>query len=71
MEYESIPLEDGGLRTTSNCLKYETKSPGTLVQDQLNDVGGKDLSRLQVVDEIDEIIGACHHDDGVVAYWRK
>jgi len=40
------------------CKKWETKTPGTLVQDQLNDVGGKDLSRLQVADEIDEIIGA-------------
>ena len=40
------------------CKKWETKTPGTLVQDQLDDVGGKDLSRLQVADEIDEIIGA-------------
>lgn len=48
-----------GLQSDSKtCAKWETKSPGTLVQDQLNDVGGKDLSRLQVADEIDEIIGA-------------
>src|SRR3989344_4980408 len=58
VEYEDIPLEEGGLRTTSKCLKYETKTPGQLVQDQLKDVAGKDLSRLQVADEIDEIIGA-------------
>jgi len=44
--------------TERKCLKYETKTPGGLVQDQLNNVAGKDLSRLQVADEIDEIIGA-------------
>ena len=42
----------------AKCLKYETKSPGTLVQDQLNNASNKDLARLQVADEIDEIIGA-------------
>ena len=33
-------------------------TPGQLVQDQLKNVGGKDFSRLQVADEINEIIGA-------------
>ena len=40
------------------CTKYETQTPGTLVQDQLNNSANKDLARLQVADEIDEIIGA-------------
>ena len=55
VEYASVPVVEGA---KAPCAKWETKSPGTLVQDQLNDVGGKDLSRLQVADEIDEIIGA-------------
>jgi len=40
------------------CTKYVDTTPGQLVQDQLKNVGGKDFSRLQVADEIDEIIGA-------------
>ena len=58
VEWDTTPRSDAGPTQTGKCLKYETKTPGTLVQDQLNDVGGKDLSRLQVADEIDEIIGA-------------
>ena len=41
-----------------NCVKEITTSPGQLVQDQLKLVAGKDLSRLEVADEINEIIGA-------------
>lgn len=43
---------------SKKCLKYETRTPGTLVQDQLENSTNKDLRRLQVADEIDEIIGA-------------
>ena len=37
-------------------LKRVDTTPGQLVQDQLKNVGGKDFSRLQVADEINEII---------------
>lgn len=43
---------------SKKCLKYETRTPGALVQDQLENSTNKDLRRLQVADEIDEIIGA-------------
>src|SRR3989344_992106 len=36
----------------NNCVKEITTSPGQLVQDQLKLVAGKDLSRLEVADEI-------------------
>ena len=51
-----------------------------MVQDQLKNVGGKDFSRLQIADEIDEIIGALvttmigwmltdgNNDGGVLGY---
>ena len=58
VEYDQTPRSDAGPTTTGKCLKYETKTPGTLVQDQLNNSANKDLARLQVADEIDEIIGA-------------
>jgi len=58
VEYESVPLEEGGLRTTSKCLKYVDTTPGQLVQDQLNQAAGGDLKRLHIADEVDEIIGA-------------
>ena len=58
VEYEDIPLEDGGLRTTSKCLKSIDTTPGQLVQEQLNEAAGSSFKRLQVADEINEIIGA-------------
>ena len=58
VEYEGIPLEDGGLRTTSKCLKSIDTTPGQLVQEQLNEAAGGSFKRLQVADEINEIIGA-------------
>ena len=58
VEYEDIPLEDGGLRTTSKCLKSIDTTPGQLVQEQLNEAAGGSFKRLQVADEINEIIGA-------------
>ena len=58
VEYEDIPLEEGGLMTTSKCLKYVDTTPGQLVQDQLNQAAGGDLKRLHIADEVDEIIGA-------------
>ncbi|RJQ32908.1 hypothetical protein C4572_00350 [Candidatus Parcubacteria bacterium] len=54
----SFSYDAGNLASERKCVKYETKSPGQLVQDQLKSVGGKDLSRLQIADEINEIIGA-------------
>ena len=40
------------------CLKYETITPGTLIQDQLEEVFSSDIRQLELADEIDEIIGA-------------
>ncbi len=40
------------------CLKYETKTPGHLVQDTLDKVTGTGLAQLEIADEIDEIISA-------------
>jgi len=57
LEYrEAYDLE--GKKIKGDCVKEITTSPGQLVQDQLKQVGGKDLSRLEVADEINEIIGA-------------
>lgn len=50
--YKKTELQDG-----MKCAKWETKTPGQLVQSQLNSVVDKDKQRLQVADEIDEIIG--------------
>lgn len=53
---EATDLE--GNSKKGDCIKKIETTPGQLVQDQMKSVAGKDLSRLQVADEIDEIIGA-------------
>lgn len=53
---EATDLE--GNPKKGDCIKKIDTTPGQLVQDQMKSVGGKDLSRLMVADEIDEIIGA-------------
>ena len=40
------------------CKKYQTVTPGTLIQDQLEEVFSSDIRQLELADEIDEIIGA-------------
>lgn len=40
------------------CLEWKTTTPGSIVQGQLDKTLNKDVERLQVADEIDEIIGA-------------
>lgn len=42
----------------NTCIKWEITSPGTLVQDQLEEVFGSDIRQLELADEIDEIIAA-------------
>ena len=42
----------------AKCLKSIDTTPGQLVQDQLNEAAGGSFKRLQVADEINEIIGA-------------
>ena len=49
------PVQEG---QKGRCVKYEDTTPGQLVQDQLNNAANKDLGRLQVADEVNEIIGA-------------
>lgn len=55
VERASVPMEPG---QKAPCARYVNTTPGGLVQDQLNNAANKDLARLQVADEIDEIIGA-------------
>src|SRR3989344_5716541 len=40
------------------CLSWQTVTPGTLIQDQLEEVFSSDIRQLELADEIDEIIGA-------------
>lgn len=40
------------------CAKEETQTPGSVIESQLNDALGAGLGRLQVADEINEIVGA-------------
>lgn len=42
----------------SFCTRYETETPGKVIGDRLNTALGADFGRLEVSDEIDEIIGA-------------
>lgn len=42
----------------NTCIRWEITSPGTLVQDQLEEVFGSDIRQLELADEIDEIIAA-------------
>jgi len=83
--YEPFGKTDDPANTNpkDKCTKYVDTTPGQLVQDQLKNVGGKDFSRLQVADEIDEIIGALatemigwlltggNDDEGVLGYNRN
>ena len=59
VEWATEPRQENlDSKGNAKCLKYETKTPGGLVESQLNSVVDKDKQRLQVADEIDEIIGA-------------
>lgn len=40
------------------CIKWEIITPGTLIQDQLEEVFSSDIRQLELADEIDEIISA-------------
>ncbi|HEY4521673.1 MAG TPA: hypothetical protein VJH05_00855 [Candidatus Paceibacterota bacterium] len=40
------------------CLNWRTTSPGTLIQDQLEEVFSSDIRQLELADEIDEIVAA-------------
>ena len=80
--YDAFGETDAGVNANpkDKCTKYVDTTPGQLVQDQLKNVGGKDFSRLQIADEIDEIIGALvttmigwmltggNNDGGVLGY---
>jgi len=46
------------LSTDDNCLKYETKTPGTVIESQLENTLGSNIRQLEIADEIDEIVGA-------------
>jgi len=40
------------------CARYETETPGSAIENRLNDALGADFRRLEVADEINEILGA-------------
>lgn len=40
------------------CLEYKTTTPGAIVSDQMSKVTGLDMDRLNLADEINEVIGA-------------
>jgi len=59
VEWGPAPLKEGEMGPPKQkCLKKEDSTPGTLVQEQLNQAANGSLKRLQIADEVDEIIGA-------------
>ncbi len=60
VERINAPLGEGEMGPNQNgkCVKYIDTTPGQLVQDQLNNASSGDYKRLQVADEVNEIIGA-------------
>lgn len=47
-----------GLSQEDNCLEYETRTPGTVIESQLENQLGSSVRQLEIADEIDEIVGA-------------
>ncbi|KKR39432.1 MAG: hypothetical protein UU18_C0013G0002 [Parcubacteria group bacterium GW2011_GWB2_40_8] len=52
------PVSSPSTAPISTCAEYKTTTPGAIVQGKLDKTLGGDEGRLQVADEIDEIIGA-------------
>ncbi|MDP2593110.1 MAG: hypothetical protein Q8P52_00455, partial [bacterium] len=52
---ESVPTAVGRQKS---CEEYEIRTPGTVIENTLNDHLGSETRRLEVADEINEIIGA-------------
>jgi hypothetical protein len=50
--------EEGNVVESSVCLKETTETPGTVIEDKLNQALGTGQNRLEVADEISEIISA-------------
>lgn len=55
LEWAELPPGDVGPPV---CLRYETITPGSVIQGRLNTALGADFGRLEVADDIDEVIGA-------------
>lgn len=49
---------DPNAAVTPKCIKYETTTPGSVVQSQLNQTLQGPFNKLQLADQINEIIGA-------------
>ncbi len=59
----NVDTPDGSMNLSSPegsmiCAKEETQTPGAAIEGQLNNALGAGLGRLQVADEINEIVGA-------------
>lgn len=55
LEFQKLPE---GVQGPPQCLRYDIVTPGSTIQNRLNDALGADFGRLQVADEINEILGS-------------
>lgn len=44
--------------SATKCIEWKTTTPGAIIEEQLSNAVGSDLSRLHLADEINEVIGA-------------
>lgn len=58
VEYEEQDSSGGSEGPKPKCLKKKIATPGSVIQEQLNQVLPSELRGLEVADEINEIIGA-------------
>lgn len=59
VEYKDVPLAHAGAGATSQvCARSEIVTPGTQINEQLNNALGSGLRRLELADEFDELINA-------------
>ncbi len=59
VEYKDVPLAHAGAGATSQvCARSEIVTPGTQINEQLNNALGSGLRRLELADEFDELVNA-------------
>ncbi|MDP3902238.1 MAG: hypothetical protein Q8Q21_01455 [bacterium] len=56
--FEKYGSSNNYTESLGECVEYKTTTPGAIVQGKLDKTLGGDEGRLQVADEIDEVIGA-------------
>lgn len=57
-EWSEGPNEGTGEGGAKVCLKYKVETPGSLINNQLNNVFGSELRKFELADEINEIFQA-------------